>query len=90
MSHDQTTTTASAETVAYYVEREMKDLAERNALMAEVDRLRAIVNTIVPEAGGFDPATDEDEIERIALRWCDRFHRLKELARQAGVNVDEI
>lgn len=42
----------------------------------EIERLRRIVTTIVPEAGCFDP-DDDEQVERIALEWCERFHALK-------------
>lgn len=37
---------ADPKTVAYYVEREMADLRERNALLAEIERLRAALREI--------------------------------------------
>jgi hypothetical protein len=42
MATDQNPTTkpVNVETVAYYVEREMKDLLERNALLEEIEMLR--------------------------------------------------
>lgn len=47
-----------------------------NKAAEEIERLRRIVTTIVPEAGCFDP-DDDEQVERIALEWCERFHALK-------------
>lgn len=41
-------------TLAYYAERELADLAERNALHAEIDRLRMIIRTARDELHGGD------------------------------------
>lgn len=49
---------------------------ERDHLRSENERLRLIVDTIVPEAGGFDPESQE-QTERIALEWTARYWQLR-------------
>lgn len=64
-----------------------KTTRELERLQSENARLRLIVNTIVPQSGCFEPDND-DQVERIGLEWCARYHKMLAHIRRTEPNYD--